>query len=478
MTFPMEEITGEIGAWMAQWPDGLIALDQDQRIIFFSPVAEKTLGYTQEQVIGKCVHDLLCSASREVSHSKTLCPLCRANGHEIESTFWVNAKGENVSVDYRVIALSGRLKAKRILSFQGNYGRPHSHEEMEKFTEYVEKSPTPISEFDIDGQMVYGNTALQEKLLLYGFDDVGSARILPAQVSELCSQVYQTQSIVSAVEVEVDGCWYAWHFYPMESGDAHSVMGYAYNISEQKLAEAEAARQKAEARRDFYAKMVHELRTPLNVVIGFSQILQKRTKNSLPQRELDAINAIRSAGLQLNELVTDTLDISKIDAGKMEVLCEIFSVNRLAETFNDQLMGLAEVKQLEYTVHCEEALECYSDPKKIRQIVINLVSNAIKYTPRGFVKVKFFKTIHEDLNESIGFEVSDSGVGIPEAQIHKLFGAYQQVSEEQNRVIQGTGLGLALVSELVQMLHGVIEVDSVVGEGSTFRFLWPVDFRQ
>jgi len=150
----------------------------------------------------------------------------------------------------------------------------------------------------------------------------------------------------------------------------------------------------------------------------------------------------------------------------------------LAETFNDQLMGLAEVKQLEYTLCCEEGLECYSDPKKIRQIIINLVSNAIKYTPRGFVKVKIFRASDKDLNECIGFEVSDSGVGIPEAQIHKLFGAYQQVSEEQNRAIQGTGLGLALVSELVQMLQGVIEVDSVVGEGSTFRFLWPVDFRQ
>ena len=475
---PEQVITAEAELWLKQWPDGLIALDERYRIWYINPAAEQALGYSLFQIKGEHVHDVLCSSSREVNHSKAECPLCLAEAeHEITSTLWVNTKGKNLSVDYRIINLEGLEKSTRVLSFQNNDARLHNQAEMETFAEYVEKSPTPIGEFDIDGQMIYGNTALQEQLLEYGFDDCGNAKILPANVGQLCNQVYRDQAAMSGLEVEFDEVWFTWHFYPMEGGEGHSVMGFAYNITEQKYAQIHLEREKAEARRDFYAKMVHELRTPLNAIIGFSQILQKRTQNMLEKREQDAINAIRIAGLQLNEMVSDTLDISKIDAGKMEVHNEVFGLSTFIDTFKDQLLGLAEVKGLAFTLDYEPGVECYSDPKKIRQIVINLVSNAIKYTPSGYVKTRFYSTHHERFGDSVGFEVEDSGVGIPKEQIHKLFGAYQQVSEEQNRGIQGTGLGLALVNELVQLLNGEIGVHSMPGQGSTFTFVWPKDVR-
>jgi PAS domain S-box len=462
-------LAAEALSWFAAWPDGLVVADPDGKVQYVSAKAADILGWVTTDVQGRHLHALLCPNDRDSAHSPDDCLLCcEANADEVHSSYWLTRNGVNVSVDYRVIPLPS---GGRILSFYDNRARAHSYREMVRFTEYVECSPNSIAEFDGDGQLLFGNPALQEQLLLHGFDDRGVARIWPPDLAALCRQTWRRHS-VNDVEVRVDDNWYRWHFHPLATSDQPAVLAYLFDITEQKAAQIQLAEDKAAARRDFFAKMVHELRTPLNAIIGFSQVLARRLDGVLNERDKASLRAIRAAGLQLNELVSDTLDISKIEAGQMAVEEEAFNLASVFDSFHDQVVTLADAKQLAYQRECDPALTVYSDARKVRQILLNLIANAIKYTLEGSVGAR---ALHPDPH-SLVLEVWDTGIGIPEEQRDKLFRPYQQVSEERNKGIQGTGLGLALVAEMVTMLGGTIDVESEVGRGSLFRVTLPVSF--
>ena len=222
-------------------------------------------------------------------------------------------------------------------------------------------------------------------------------------------------------------------------------------------------------RRDFYAKMIHELRTPLNAIMGFSDILLARSQTKLSARECKNLQAIKNAGFQLNELVTDTLDISKIEAGFMTLDRAEFDVTALCNTFLPQIESLAAAKNLTFETVLPKVAVMKSDQQKVRQILINLLSNAIKYTRQGAV------TLTVKLSDGcIRFSIADTGVGIPDAQKHKLFGNYSQIDDAQNAGICGTGLGLALVGELVKLLKGEVAVQSEYSQGSEFIVTLPL----
>lgn len=473
------DLADEALNWFAAWPDGLVVADSDYRVRFVSSKASEILGWMTGDVCGRHLHELLCSRNRASAHGVDDCPLCQSDvdPDAIFSGYWLNRHGINVSVDFRVVPLADDSGGGRLLTFYDNRARSHSYREMMKFTEYVELNPAPIAEFDGDGQLLFGNPALQEQLLLHGFDERGVARIWPANLSALCQRAWRRQSTINDVEVKVDDNWYRWHFHPVGQSagepnkeEPRSVLAYLFDITEQKSAEIQLAEEKAAARRDFFAKMVHELRTPLNAIIGFSQVLMRRLDDVLSERDKASLRAIRAAGIQLNELVSDTLDIAKIEAGKMALEEETFALLSALESFRDQVETLADAKNLTYSCECDASLLIRSDFRKVRQILLNLIANAIKYTDRGRVQVRaFLADAH-----TLVLEVQDTGIGIAPAELDKLFRSYEQVSDERTKGIQGTGLGLALVAELVAMLGGTIAVESRVGEGSIFRVSLPV----
>lgn len=473
----LDDFKEEALTWFSQWPDGLIAVNSDDSVIFLSPSASSVLGWDVGEAEGQKLHDLLCVQSRGYAHPAEECPLCnikkKTESPLVQSSVWLNKSGHNIGIDYRVISLSSGV-VDRVISFQNNLESQHSQGELEKYAEYVDKNPAPIAEFDGDGQMIFGNSAMHEQLLKKGFNEFGVARIFPGNLKSLCQESWKKRKIIRHIDVQIEASWYRWHLHPMDSEDSISVMGYAFNITDQKQVEQRIEREKAEIRRDFFAKMVHELRTPLNAIIGFSQILLRRTDGVIAERDTSNLRSIRAAGLQLNEMISDTLDISKIDAGKMSLDIESFKLIRVFESFQDQLQSLAEAKGLEYSVHCDRAIELESDIKKVRQIIINLISNAIKYTVNGGVSIRVFECDHMNAGKAVQVDISDTGIGIPEDQVGTLFQSYQQVSENKNKGIQGTGLGLALVSELVQMLEGHIELVSQQDKGSTFSVIFPI----
>ena len=473
----VEKLADEFKLWLEQWPDGLVALDVDGIILWVSPLACTILGWKPNDLIGLRAHEILCVETRELDHDLCSCPLTNTqemtgrSSSGMQSTYWLGNNGEFINVDYRVTAFLGAESTCFLLHFQETCQQQHNFSELEKFASFVEQNPAAIAEFDFEGQMLFGNAAMQKLLLRYGFDDVGRGIIFPHDLNRLCHQCCIEDKSVTHIEVQVGEEWYSWHFYPVADTAEKTAIGYLFDATALKRAEEEAKITQAEARRDFYAKMMHELRTPLNAIVGYSDLVLTRSAANLGERDIRALRGIKMGGIQLNELISDTLDISKIEAGRMTVDEEVFHLFEVFDAIEEQLRYLAETKRLEYVVHCDRTIEIKSDKQKVRQILLNLISNAIKYTKKGSVLVNARKSSGGD---TVLMEVRDTGVGIPPEQLDSLFQAYQRVRESQNRGIQGTGLGLALVSELTAALGGEVDVQSEYGEGSTFIVALPL----
>lgn len=473
--------------WFLKWPDGLIAVDHSGTIVAVSPKAEAILQWSESELKGRNLHQTLCAQNRGQQHDIDQCRLLAKDSlsNELASTVWQCRDGHYLSVDFRHIDIQYQ-NANVLLSFISNSERLHNQEEMQKFAEYVESSPAPIAELDSDGQLLFGNSAFQALLLEHGFNDLGLANVIPTNIEELCHTALSPERPLDAdehviAEVKHLDHFFSWYFHPLmsngesveESDKESTVLAYAFDVTEQRQAEHLAEQQKSQARKEFYAMMVHELRTPLNAIIGFSNILLSRAKGKLSEKELDRLQSIQTAGYQLNELVTATLDITKIESGKMTLDISEFGVAESCREIHNQMQTLAEQKQLSYTTRFESEQAICSDKTKVRQVLINLISNAIKYTPDGEVSLVVEEKTHKELGNCIAVAVSDTGVGIPEDKISSVFVSFEQVADAKTRGMQGTGIGLSLVNDMMCLLGGVINVTSVYGEGSTFEVLLP-----
>jgi len=458
---------------LEHWPDALILADQQKCALYFSKQARAILGIENESSLGKPLHELLCARTRELLHDASMCQLCEADegGDKIHSTHWIMANGEYLPIDYRIfpLQLPDMPEARFAISFRSTQQDLHNQVELETLAQYIDCNPAPLAELDTEGNILFANRALQELLLEYEFNEDGLSRLLPEDTRAICQCVARDNRSVTDVDVAVNNHTYRWHFHPLNENNKGSVLSYGFDITAQRTAEREASQARAAARRDFYAKMLHELRTPLNAIVGFSELLELRSDN-LDDRDRQRLNAIKSAGLQLNGLITDTLDLSKLEAGKLQVHMSTFSLADIMSDLNTQMAGLAEVKKLSYSSSVEENFEMYSDPQKLKQILINLISNSIKYTKNGWVKLN----VRKIFDYRAEFIVSDSGIGIPEEKLGTLFRDYEQIDDKQNDGITGTGLGLALVDQFVRMLGGDIRVESVYGEGTRFILQLPL----
>jgi signal transduction histidine kinase/CheY-like chemotaxis protein len=239
------------------------------------------------------------------------------------------------------------------------------------------------------------------------------------------------------------------------------------------MVELTRARDQAEAanhaKSQFLANVSHEIRTPLNGVLGMAQALER---DALTPRQLERVQAIRASGKALLAVLNDVIDLSRIEAGKLELSSEAFDVGELVQSVCDTYrdVGVAKDVELRMQLAPEAAGGRRGDPMRIRQVLLNLVSNAIKFTDHGRVEVRV-----DAVADGLAFQVCDQGVGIPAERLGELFQKFSQVDGSATRRFAGAGLGLAICRELTGLMGGRIEVKSAPGVGSTFTVTLPLE---
>lgn len=232
-----------------------------------------------------------------------------------------------------------------------------------------------------------------------------------------------------------------------------------------------SAEQASEAKSDFLAAMSHEIRTPLNSIIGFTDLMLD--SGELPEQAWRQADLIRASGAALLTVVNDILDFSKVEAGAVELEAIPFSPAGLARHCAAILRGYAGTKAIDIAVEIGERIPpcLLGDEARLRQVLLNLLNNAVKFTPRGRVTLRLSYLHGAEGGETVRFEVADPGIGIPETKQDRLFERFSQVDSSVARRFGGSGLGLAICKKMVELMGGTIGVASREGEGSTFWFV-------
>jgi PAS domain S-box-containing protein len=455
--------------------EAIFFLDHDSRILFLNPVAQQLVGQTRD-VIGLGFHDLIgcfTSGESEAAH----CPFTRmVNTGElvvIPSHFWDREDGTQFELSLSFwprtqqgVPVGGMVVVRDLTDAM------ETQRDVQRAARLAEDAPNPIVEFDATGAMLYANTGMLNVMAQCGLLEAGIEVMFPAVLPAMLQECLTTNSALVRVEHVVADRVIAWSFFPLE--ELKLVRAYGLDItSDVALRRAkEAAEESTRAKGIFLATMSHELRTPMNGVLGCTQLL-KDTSLTDQQREL--IETMHRSADALLTLVNDILDFSKIEAGKMTLEVADVNLRSLICDVTTLTEGLASKKGLTVSVQIDPDVpgEFRGDPIRLRQILFNLVGNAIKFTERGRVMVAVsLKQERTEGSDSVVLQwrIQDTGIGMTPEQQARLFQAYAQADASTTRKFGGTGLGLMICHQLVQLMGGAITVESSIGQGSTFAY--------
>ena len=366
------------------------------------------------------------------------------------------------------------------------------------FLSLVHSIPACFIRKDHDGQIVFANENFAALMGTSAAEMIGKtvADFYPKEFADDArkedeSVMRSGQVLEDVFEDTVDGKirYYASRKGPVrnEQGDVIGIQSIFWDITEQRLAEqallAEREQLRAakiaadnanRAKSDFLANMSHEIRTPMNAIIGMTDLL---LETQLSQTQREYLSMVQGSGETLLTLLNDILDFSKIEAGKLEL--DLISFD-LREALGDTMKGLgfrAHGKDLELAFHIDDKTPRFlrGDLGRIRQIVVNLVGNAIKFTERGEVVLEIECSQISETQATLKFAVVDTGIGISTANITKVFKEFEQADASTTRKFGGTGLGLAISSRLVHLMDGRLWVESEIGKGSKFLFELPLE---
>jgi PAS domain S-box-containing protein len=257
-----------------------------------------------------------------------------------------------------------------------------------------------------------------------------------------------------------------------------ALLNFLSDISQRKIAEEEMKRarslaeQASRTKSEFLANMSHEIRTPLNGIIGMTELVMM---SPLEEDQKERLEAIKFSGESLLDIINDILDLSKIEARKLELDFVQFSLRGVIEKVLRPMSSKTAQKNLELILDISNGVPDYytGDPVRLRQILFNLIGNAIKFTEKGEIKLEVRLKTESDNKRELEFFIIDTGIGIPGDKMHNLFKSFSQADSSTSRKFGGTGLGLSISKSLVEMMNGAISVESIPDKGSVFKFnIW------
>ena len=357
--------------------------------------------------------------------------------------------------------------------------------DLTRMAAFAEHAPGLIVSLDTHSEIHYINPAGFRLLSKLGVDEEHLLKILPAKLSTLATQIIHSQNPVTDLQVSYNNRTLLWTLAPVRGQNI--IHAYGEDVTEAKQAEEEAraalveklsAESANQAKSQFLANMSHELRTPLNAILGYSQILEEEAAEEGFEHLSPDLQKIQIAGKHLLSLINEILDLSKIEAGRMELFLEEFNLDELLSEVVSTAQPLASNNGNQLEVHRSGMLgQVRSDATKLRQILFNLISNATKFTKDGRISVY---TSSDRVNDRdwFTFEVQDSGIGMTSEQLQRVFRPFSQADNSTTRKYGGTGLGLAITKRFCEMLGGSVSVISNPGQGTTFSVRLPAIVRE
>ncbi len=470
-------------------PVAVVTADLEGMIVSWNPMAEQLFGYTREEVVGKHLDDIV--AANETLHQE-------AHGYttQVISTGRVRAAVKRTHkdgslIDAELLALpvvvSGEMVG-FIAIYHDIRERLRMEKEIRRQKEYFEalfvNNPVAVITVDLDGKVISWNPAAarlfgytQQEAVGANIDDLVAREDLihteARDYSQQANREGRVQAITkrnrkdgSLVDVELLAL-------PVNvSGDKVGYIGIYYDISELQEArrQAEAANK---AKSTFLANMSHELRTPLNAILGFTRLMD--ADPSLTPQQHENLGVINRSGEHLLDLINSVLEMSKIEAGRVTLQEKAFDLYLLLDTLEEMFQLRAREKGLELAFERNGPVPRHvkSDDGKLRQVLMNLIGNAIKFTETGKVVVRTSASQPADNADSaivkLDFEVQDTGPGIPPKELKTIFEPFVQ-AKDSPQFQEGTGLGLSISRQFVRMFGGEICATSMVGQGSLFCF--------
>ncbi len=371
-----------------------------------------------------------------------------------------------------------------------------AHAELQETRRYLERliesSTDPIISTDKEGNIVLFNEGA-ESLLGYRGEEIIGRRVTALfesedRAKEVMRRMRKQGGTVSAFETTLqtkDGSLNpvlisASILYD-EEGQEVGTVGFNKDLRQLKQAEKElqeakeAAEAANQAKSMFLANMSHELRTPMNAIIGYSEMLQEEAEDLGQEHFIPDLQKIHAAGKHLLGLINDVLDLSKIEAGRMDLFLETFDIPTVIRDVVTTINPLVEKNANTLQVHCADDLPAMrADLTKVRQALFNLLGNACKFTEQGTITLGVAREMR-DGEARISFRVTDTGIGMTPEQMGKLFQAFSQADASTSRKYGGTGLGLAISQKFCRMMGGDITVESAPGQGSTFTIQLPAE---
>jgi PAS domain S-box-containing protein len=469
-------------------PDATLIVNVTGRIVLANAQAQQVFGHSQEELLGQPVEVLLPPRYRKshLGHRSVFFehPRTRAMGADLE-LFGMRKNGDEFPVEISLSPLDTEEGRMVMCAVRDVTERKEAQRRSDrKFRDLLESAPDAMVIVDGSGSVVLVNS---QAVRLFGYPrEELLGRPVEILVPERFRQAHgqhrhgffnhprprQMGAGLDLYGLRKDGSEFPLEISlsPIQTEEGLLIASAIRDATERKRAELllqEANRLKSE----FLANMSHELRTPLNGILGFSELLFDDRFGPLTAKQREYVGDINDCGQHLLQLINDVLDLSKVEAGRMEVHAEPFSPDVAIASVYTVVGPLARRKQVRLHPPLESGIaQVTLDPQKFKQVLLNLLSNAIKFTdPGGHVRL----VLEPEGAAQVRIAVEDTGIGIAEADIPRLFEVFSQLDSSPARRHEGSGLGLALTRKLVELMDGHIAVRSSLGAGSTFTVTLP-----